>query len=67
MTAFDARGPAPRNRMAGVPMVVAAVIVTYLIVMFIAWEMAAEIPFTTPLLPDQVSGSATPPVTTAGR
>ena len=71
MTAFDARRPAPDSRMARVTMVVAAVIVAYLLVMFITWEMAWEIPFTstvtTPILPDQVTGSATPPVTTAGR
>lgn len=71
MTVFDAQGPAPDRGLARLPMVVVAVIVVFLLVMFISWELATEITFTstvtTPILPDQVIDSATSPVTTAGR
>lgn len=71
MTVFDARGPAPDSRLASVAIVVAAVIIASLLVMFIAWEMASELAFTstvtTPILPEQVVDSATSPVTSAGK
>lgn len=57
--------------MAMVSMTLAAMAVTALIVLFLAWEMASEVSFIstvpTPIYPEPVVDSATAPVTTTGR
>lgn len=51
-------------------MVLLSIVLTILLVLFLAWELSSELVFTstvTPIYPEQVVDSATSPVSTTGR
>jgi hypothetical protein len=58
------------NRFGVVPMILLSMMVTILLMLFLAWELSSELVYTstvTPIYPEQVVDSATSPVTTTGR